>query len=266
MTQELDFGRPSDVMLRPPAPQSESAALMQAIMQASSNPAVDADKMERMLKMMREIRKDEAEAAFNQALSALHSRVPKISKDGRVRYKDTDFGFATYERIMEVVQPILADLGLSIVHDSVEATSGKTTYIATMTHKLGHSLKSQVTFPADTSGGKNAIQAIVSAGSYGKRHTTKALCGIVEEGEDNDGNLVGTIEEREVNKLIDLCAACDEFKPATDKDTTEDQVKRKYKVKAFSDIPRKQYAGIVTALNERHKALRLGAPWKAESK
>jgi hypothetical protein len=42
--------------------------------------------------------------------------------------------------------------------------------------------------PPDAGGAKNAIQARASTISYLERYTLKAICGVAEGGEDDDGN------------------------------------------------------------------------------
>ena len=39
----------------------------------------------------------------------------------------------------------------------------------------------------DATGGKNPIQAVISSVSYLERHTLKAVAGVSEKGEDDDG-------------------------------------------------------------------------------
>ncbi len=247
-------------------PQSESAALMHALTQVASNPSFDADKLSKMLEVVRQLKRDEAETAFNLALSELQPRLPRVGKDGHVKYPsakggDVDFHFATYDAIDKAIRPLLAEFGFSISFDTEVGTTGDI-YIGTLAHKLGHSKISRMRLPSDTSGGKNALQAVGSTDSYARRYLVTRLLNIVTEGQDNDGNSIGFIGENETNKLLDLCMGCDEFKPAGDPDTTESQVLRKYKIKSLSDLQMKRYPEICNALMDRHSQLRKGAAWK----
>jgi hypothetical protein len=54
-------------------------------------------------------------------------------------------------------------------------------------HRGGHSEEATKFYPADTSGSKNAIQAIGSSISYGKRYTASALLNLTSRKEDDDG-------------------------------------------------------------------------------
>ena len=65
-------------------------------------------------------------------------------------------------------------------------------------------------FPIDTSGSKNAIQAVGSSISYGKRYTAGALLNLTSRGEDDDGIAAATaplISEEQAMAIVDLIEA-----------------------------------------------------------
>jgi len=51
-----------------------------------------------------------------------------------------------------------------------------------------------MTLPLDNSGSKNAVQAVGSSVSYGKRYVMAALLNITTRGEDDDGNAAAPIK------------------------------------------------------------------------
>jgi hypothetical protein len=57
----------------------------------------------------------------------------------------------------------------------------------TLKHRLGHSESVTLGGPPDISGNKNPIQQVVSTVTYLERHTLKAITGVSEKGEDDDG-------------------------------------------------------------------------------
>lgn len=59
--------------------------------------------------------------------------------------------------------------------------------VCTLRHRLGHAESVQLTAQPDETGGKNAIQAIISTTTYLQRHTLKQITGVAEAGEDDDG-------------------------------------------------------------------------------
>src|SRR5690606_4042351 len=53
-------------------------------------------------------------------------------------------------------------------------------------HKAGHREETTIKLPADSSGNKNAVQAVASSVSYGKRYAAGALLNLTSHGEDDD--------------------------------------------------------------------------------
>jgi hypothetical protein len=58
--------------------------------------------------------------------------------------------------------------------------------VGILSHKQGYTQETEIILPSDTSGSKNAVQAIGSTISYGRRYVTCALLNI-STGDDNDG-------------------------------------------------------------------------------
>jgi len=61
------------------------------------------------------------------------------------------------------------------------------TVTATLSHSTGHDVTTSMSGGADTSGSKNAIQALGSSVSYLKRYTASALLNLTSHGSDDDG-------------------------------------------------------------------------------
>lgn len=182
-----------------PAVAEESANMMALITRAATDPAVNVDKMRALLDFKRELQKDQAELAFNQAFAKLMLKLPRIKKDGSVEYpvdknrpdgpKRKAFDFATYEGIDEVIRPLLQEYGfyLSFTSEPRQGDGGGAVVVGTLSHVEGHSRTAKIGLALDASGGKNNIQGMGSTFSYGKRYTTCALLNIVTEGQDDDG-------------------------------------------------------------------------------
>src|SRR3546814_20548289 len=58
--------------------------------------------------------------------------------------------------------------------------------VGVLTHSGGNKETTDFVLPADGSGNKNAVQAIASSVSYGKRYTAGALLNLTSHGEDDD--------------------------------------------------------------------------------
>jgi len=63
--------------------------------------------------------------------------------------------------------------------------------------------------PPDTGPGRNALQAIGSAHSYGKRYLTLDMLNIITEGEDSDGSKAYPLTAEQLNNVRSMVDACE---------------------------------------------------------
>lgn len=165
--------------------QGGNAALLQVIERAASNPEVDIDKMERLMAMHERALERQAKAAYAEALAQMQDELPAIAERGKaivngaVRYT-----FSLWEDINTAIKPILKKHGFALsfrtdCSEGIEVTG-------VLSHKDGHSESTSIKLPADASGSKNAVQAVASSVSYGKRYTAGALLNLTSHGEDDD--------------------------------------------------------------------------------
>lgn len=202
-----------------PEQQSEATALIQAIERAAINPAVDVDKMERLLQMQERILARNAEVAFSAAFAEMQSELPVITERGQIVVNDVVRSeYATFEDINEAVKPILHRHGFGVSFRT--DFSDGITITAVLTHRQGHREQTSMKLPADTSGSKNVVQAIGSSVSYGKRYTMQALLNITSSGEDDDGEAAGDDSApnmAEIQRFVSL------FTDAFDADVTDEK-------------------------------------------
>jgi hypothetical protein len=194
---------------------SESAAILSIIERAARDQSVDIDKMERLLQMQERLVAQRAKAAFTAALVAVKPRLPVVDRRGRIEVRDKNdrekviqsTPFALWEDIDERITPVLADHGLVLSFRSGVAHDGKITVTGVLSHSEGHSEETTITLPHDSSGSKNAVQAVGSSTSYGKRYTATLLLNIRTRGEDDDGKAGGIgelISDDQLRTLRDL--------------------------------------------------------------
>jgi hypothetical protein len=168
--------------------ESPVTATLALIERMVSDPLVDVDKLERMLSMQERIMGKQAEMEFNQALSRVAEKMPRIVKGKSVSYKETEaFKYATYEDIDKAVRPLLIEEGMSLSFSTEIRDGGGIVVIGTLSHRNGHFRTAAIPVPLDTSGGKNNVQGMGSSFAYGKRYTMCMLLNIVTVGEDDDG-------------------------------------------------------------------------------
>ena len=161
---------------------SESSAVLAVIARAASDPTVDMDKLERLLDMQERIMNKQAETEFNSALAAMQADIPSVAERGTGH----NIKYATLEDIVDVVRPIMNQYGFAVSF-SVEQADKSITVVGELVHKGGHSKKTSMMLPHETSGSKNAVQAIGSSISYGKRYVLCAMLNIATRGQDDDG-------------------------------------------------------------------------------
>lgn len=164
------------------AVQPESNALLAVISRVATDPNCDLDKMERLLNMQERVMAKQAEQAFNAAMAAMQSEIPSIAERGTGH----NIKYATLEDIVDTVRPIMHRYGFALSFRVTQAAP-QITVTGVLMHKDGHREETSMTLAADTSGSKNAVQAIGSSVSYGKRYVLCAMLNIATRGEDDDG-------------------------------------------------------------------------------
>lgn len=195
--------------IAPEAPAPDAAtAIIQVIERAAMNPAVDIDKMERLLQMQERVMERNARAAYAAALSELQPQLPVVTERGGIKDKGGNIQstYARWEDINDAIRPILAAHGFALSFRTGQE-GGQMVVTGVLSHREGHSEQTTMHLPLDGSGSKNAVQAVGSSLSYGKRYTALALLNITSRGEDDDGRAAGTLfvddgQARQIDKLI----------------------------------------------------------------
>lgn len=188
-----------DAPARAVAMQPEQAAGQVAVLAANSpmgmmmaavKQGIPLDQIKEMMAIQREWEADEARKAFNDAFAAFKAEKVDVIKRKQVDFATakgrTQYKHAELSDLTDAVGPALARHGFSWSW-TPEQKNGRVYITCTLQHRLGHEKSATMDAPADDSGGKNNIQAIVSTTTYLERHTLKAVCGISEKGDDNDG-------------------------------------------------------------------------------
>lgn len=154
----------------------------------AADPKVPVEKLERLIAMQERILAVQAKAAFFAAFAQMQGEIPVITKRGEIvvegKVRST---FAKHEDIQRIVRPILTKYGFALRHRNEFVDGGKLKIVGILSHRAGHTEQDEFVGAADTSGSKNAIQALGSTRQYGMRYTTIALLNIASEDEDDDG-------------------------------------------------------------------------------
>ncbi|MFN4296757.1 MAG: ERF family protein [Brevundimonas sp.] len=196
-----------DVVMREDAP--ATTAIISVIERAATNPNVDIDKMERLLEMQERIMARDAKAAYAAALAAMAPALPVISERGKIstdKGKTVQSTYALWEDVNDAIKPVLATHGFALSFRTGRQ-EGQITVTGVLSHREGHSEETTITLPHDSSGSKNAVQAVGSSTSYGKRYTAGLLLNLTSRGEDDDGQSGGSgavITDTQANEIRDL--------------------------------------------------------------
>lgn len=230
-----DFPEPEDDM---PEPEENLPALpatpMEMVAQAVARNATP-ETLERLLALQERWERNQAEKAFEKAISAARGKIAPIFKNREARMGQgrPNYRYEDLAAIDRSVVPILSDYGLSYRFNTRVPDNRPDLIIVTcrVAHKDGWHEESSLPGPADTSGAKNPIQAISSTVTYLKRTTLKAALGLSSTDEDDDDGAAGepqTINEQQVAQLRERIEQVGQ---------TEERVCAYFKIRRLEDLP-----------------------------
>lgn len=255
------------------APQSDTVAMMQLMERVAANPAIDVAKMQIVMEMQERLIAHRAKMAFDAALSVMQGEMPTINQRGRIEIRAKDAKgertgavqqstrFAKWEDIAEAIRPILKNHGFALRFRTGLTDAGLVRVVGILSGH-GHREESEFVLQHDSTGSKNAVQAIGSSTSYGKRYAACALLNIASRGEDDDARIGGgkiiddsdfpgdkpaapKINQKQINALIEKCDAVGCPRP---------KFLHWAKVTQFEDIPAALFDGCITGLDDFRKA------------
>ena len=193
----------AELVTMPVQPATPMEMLNRALMSGAAP-----ETLEKMLVLQERWEKNEARKAFDRAITAAKSKLPVIKKNRTVSYGagKTAYAHEDLAEIERTVVPILSEHGLSY-RWRTNVTDKSIIVTCILSHQEGHSEENSLPGPADTSGSKNALQAIGSAVTYLQRYTLKAALGLsASEDDDNvsvktNGNGNGHLSDDQIEEL-----------------------------------------------------------------
>lgn len=170
-------------------PISTDHSIMAVISRAAADPSCDIEKMERLLAMHERMQAKTAEAAFNAAMAEMQCEIPTVGQGALNTH--TDKTYATLDDINVTLKPIMQAHGFAISF-KVENTGAGVNVTGILMHREGHREETTMLLPVDIGKGRNAVQAVGSSTTYGKRYVMCALLNITTgEMQDDDGRAAG---------------------------------------------------------------------------
>ena len=193
-------------------PAEYGASLMDVIARAASDPSVDIDKMERLIAMQERVQANQAKVDFTAAKVTMQPYIPAIDMRGRITIRDKsdqskiiqETAFARFEDIHQAVMPVLTSHGFDLSFRNGLSPDGKVRVTTILSHIGGHSEETYFDLPHDSSGSKNAVQAVGSSTSYAKRYGILSILNIRVAGEDDDANTAIPIQPISVKQYDEL--------------------------------------------------------------
>lgn len=174
-----------------PADASRGDDLVLMFERLAKDPAVDVEKLERLIAMNERILAHNARAAFHGAFAQMQADLPEISEKGEILNKDGSVRsrYARLEDIQQAVKPVLRAHGFAIRHRTEWPEDRKSIIriVGILSHVEGHSEESVFEAPMDKSDYRTDIQSMGSTVSYGRRYTTIDVLNITTRGLDKDG-------------------------------------------------------------------------------
>lgn len=160
-----------------------AAMMLQAMQQGAS-----LDQVERLMELQERWERREAEKAFNAAFAAFRGEDMHVAKD-----KERTSGplqgqkYATLHSFVKATRAALSRHGFGVRWSVTRDEADWIEVTCILKHALGHSETVSMGGPPDAGPARNILQARHSTVSYLERYTLKAICGVTEGDEDDDG-------------------------------------------------------------------------------
>lgn len=219
-----------------PIAQSEASAFISMIERAARDPAVDMDKLERLLAMRERQEKRLAEQAFAEAMTAAQAEMRPVAADAN--NPQTRSRYASYMALDRAMRPVYTrhNFALSFTVDQAQQAD-HILVVCTVMHAGGYSRIYSVPMPVDGKGAKGGdvmtkTHAVGAAMTYGQRYLLKMIFNIAV-GDDTDGNAPqGVISDEQLKVLRGLI---------TETKADIDKFLQWAKVESLADLPAQKF-------------------------
>lgn len=160
----------------------------------------------RLMDLQERWEKNQARKDFDTAIAAAKAEIKPIVRDAKGHNEKR---YVSYGAIARVVDPILAKHGLAVRFRTEQTDRINVTCIL---FGHGHSEESSLSGPPDTTGNKNAIQAIGSTLTYLQRYSLVQALGLAASDDDDGshadaGETIGADEQTTLRDIITVSGA-----------------------------------------------------------
>jgi hypothetical protein len=225
-----------------PEPRAVAAVTPMDMLNRAVESGAGLEMVEKLMSLQERWETGQARKAFDRAIAAAKAKITPIQRNAKGH---NDKRYADFAAIAKVVDPILSEHGLSYRFRTAQSDRISVTCI--LSHEDGHSEETTLTGPADTSGSKNAIQAIGSTLTYLQRYSLVQMLGLAAAADDDGkaGGNVETVTQKQADDLSDLIELHGKNRA---------QFLKWAKVERFEDIPATAYDACVKAIEYKAPA------------
>lgn len=228
-----------------PAANSPMGMMLAAIQQGAT-----LEQVEKMMDLQERWERTEAKKAYDAAFANFKAEAVRIVKgrkvtDGPLKNKS----YAELHDVVDAVTPALSKHGLSSSWKLTRDEKDWMEVTCYLRHVGGHEESVSMGGPPDAGGAKNAIQARASTKTYLERYTLKAITGLSEQDDDDDGAGAASVRVITGVQLMRLQGIVSQCSEAVIEKFGKDWPDP-------SQIPADQFDGIVSSLERaaaRHK-------------
>lgn len=168
-----------------PIPARRTVATPMEMIQTALANGQSMEVIEKLMALHERWEASQGRKAFDAAISDAKAELPAIIKNQTAnRGNAGSYKYEDLAQIASQVDPVLGRHGLSY-RFRTECDNGKVKVTCIVSHRDGYSETTALECGADTSGAKNAIQAMGSAVTYLQRYTLKAALGLAASKDDD---------------------------------------------------------------------------------
>lgn len=201
-TIDIDFTQPSAAVPAPVVPTEQAVAttapegetLSQAIIRMASDPRVDIDKLKALLEMQKQLRAEQAELEFNNAMASAQEEMEPIRAASYNEH--TKSKYADQAALDRAIRPIYTKHGFSLsMRHGDGAPPEHARILCKLAHRGGHVEWPHYDIPIDGKGarGNDVMTKTHASGAsttYGKRYLLGMIFNLAVS-RDDDGNGAG---------------------------------------------------------------------------
>ena len=193
------------------APSPAVDGIASAIQALIARPDLDVSKVRELFELQRQVRRDEAEAAFNDAMNDAQAEMEPVRKDAN--NPQTRSKYASYAALDSAIRPIYTKHGFSVSFNTDDCPKENEVRVVAEVARGGYAKFYHLDIPADGKGAKGGdvmtkTHATMSAVSYGRRGLQGMIWNIATtDKSDDDGNAAAGgdyVSEEQVAELRQL--------------------------------------------------------------